>query len=67
MWLLQSSVFTGTYSVAGERDTGSAEQWDSELQDQYEPLREVMVIKATQLPAIMTRVKEALQQATQNT
>jgi len=50
--LLQAAEFRATFTVAEERDSGVVQQWDSELEDQYEPLREIIVIKANELPEL---------------
>ena len=60
--VLQAAEFRATYSVAGERDSGVVQQWDSELEDQYEPLREVIIFKADRLPQILTKMKQYLAQ-----
>ena len=60
--VLQAAEFRATYSVAGERDSGVVQQWDSELEDQYEPLREVIIFRADRLPQILTKMKQYLAQ-----
>lgn len=52
-----------TYSVVSERDTGVVQQWDSELGEQYEPLREVIIFQSNKLSLILENVKKALAQA----
>jgi len=60
--LLQAAEFRATFTVAEERDSGVVQQWDSELEDQYEPLREIIVIKANELENIMIKVENVLSQ-----
>ena len=48
--------------MAGERDSGVVQQWDSELEDQYEPIREVIIIKSDKLPEILSKVHQYLSQ-----
>ncbi|KAF6019548.1 hypothetical protein EB796_022152 [Bugula neritina] len=58
----EAAEFRATFTVAEERDSGVVQQWDSELEDQYEPLREIIVIKANELENIMIKVENVLSQ-----
>lgn len=56
-------MFKASYTVAGERDSGVVQQWDSELEEQYEPLREVLIVDADKLASILRKIGEALSQS----